>query len=141
MINKVKPFVVVILALSGFALLGYSQAWAQPPRAQQIIFGEYNDIKVQFDQKGELLAVYFLEEDCEPTLADDCWRESTAHSGVICTCVGSNCSEDLETNIANQGDPNVTLDCHEMTNSGPRSTGCPLYGSRSFTYGGLVYSR
>jgi hypothetical protein len=146
MFNKVKPFVVVFLALSGLAILGFSQAWAQPPKAQEIIFGADQDIKVQFEPNGDVKAVYFLDcvngEGCCDTAKPLCWVEDKeAEPGYICTCVGSDCTDNLDENISLANETDRIVDCHAMTNSGPRSTGCPLYGSRSYTYGGMVYSR
>jgi|GEM_PF-5534319 len=159
MFNKIKPLVVLILALCGIALLG-SQVWADPPpKAREIIFGADQDIKVQFEPNGDVAAVYFLDctdgVGCCDTTDPVCWGEpAIAEPGYICTCVGTECvTEDeegngdtaLEINLArfnaNGNSDNFTFDCHEMTNSGPRSTGCPLYGSRSYTIGGVVYSR
>ena len=150
MFNKIKPLMVLILALCGIALLG-SQVWADPPpKAREIIFGAYQDIKVQFEPNGDVAAVYFWQCDkategedcCEPTSADDCWGDAVEPDpGYICTCVGSACTDDLDDNIAFRNETDRIVDCHEMANSGPRSTGCPLYGSRSYTIGGVVYSR
>ena len=145
MFKKVKPLMLLILVYCGLALLG-SQVWAQPPKAQEIIFGEDNDIKVQFLPNGDVKAVYFLncKEDlgCCDTGDSDCWEgPAEAKPGVICTCVGSECTDDLQENIYLQNDTTRIVDCHDIKNSGPRSTGCPLYGSRSYTYGGVVYSR
>ena len=146
MFNKAKPLVVLILALCGIALLG-SQVWADPPpKAQEIIFGADQDIKVQFEPNGDVKAVYFLDcvegEGCCDTANPECWGEpAEADPGYICTCVGSACTDNLDDNIAFGNETDRIVDCHAMTNSGPRSTGCPLYGSRSYTYGGMVYSR
>jgi hypothetical protein len=146
MFNKIKPFVVVFLALSGLALLGCSLAWAQqPPKAQEIIYsdgGEGNAIKVKYNPQGDVTAVYFWDDTCTPDPTNDCWDGPIpAQKGVICTCVGSECSDDLDYNLANQSHPDITLDCREMKNSGPQSTGCPLLGSLGFTISGQAYTR
>jgi len=145
MFNKIKPFVVVFLALSGLALLGCSLAWAEPPKAQEIIYSDGeggNAIKVKYNPQGDVIAVYFWEEECTPNSANDCWDGPIpAQKGVICTCVGTDCSDDLDYNLANQNNPDITVDCHEMKNSGPQSSGCPLIGSYGFTVGGYAYTR
>ena len=41
MFNQIKPFMVIILALSGLALMVSSQVWAQGPKAQEIIYLRY----------------------------------------------------------------------------------------------------
>ena len=118
MFKKVKPLMLLILVFCGLALLG-SQVWAQPPKAQEIIFGEDNDIKVQFLPNGDVKAVYFLncEDDlgCCDTGDSDCWEgPAVAKPGVICTCVGSECTDDLQENITLQNDTTRIVDCHDI---------------------------
>ena len=67
MFNQVKAFMVIILALSGLALLISSQVWAQGPKAQEIIYDDgagNNYIKVQYNPQGEVTGVWFF--DVEP---------------------------------------------------------------------------
>jgi len=138
MFKKAKPLIVAFLALTSLILLGYNQVRAEdppkPPTAQEIIFGQ--EIKVLFDSSGEVTEVYFLTG--YESNGDPIWTQvEAANYGVLCTCIGEECSDILEDNLNN---PNVTLDCHEITNAGPRSTGCPIYGSCTYLIGGRTYS-
>lgn len=155
MVNQVKLFMVIILAVCGLALLVGSQTWAQGPKAQEIIYDDgegNNNIKVQIDPEGEVTGVWFWvgelvgTEVCDPsTETPPCWVEQQPQSGIICTCVDGDgdtidykCSETLADNLNN---PNVTLDCHDLKKAGPGS-GCAMVGSTNFaTRTGFVYIR
>lgn len=134
MYNQVKSFMVIILALSGLALLISSQVWAQGPKAQEIIFDDgagNNYIKVQYNPQGEVAGVWFFDVDPSCENEAPCWVLQQPQKGIICTCLDGDepCSETLADNLNN---PNVTLDCHDIKRAGPDSTGCPMIGSWDF---------
>jgi hypothetical protein len=139
MFNKLKSFVVVILVLSGLALLMSSQAWAGPPKAQTVIYtdsytGE-NLIKVVFDDNGDLKDVYYWDKVTGDWSADPI----IGQQAIMCTCVdnGADCEDSLSANIVKNG---VIVDCHEIDNSaGSGASGCPLYGSPAYLYGGFIF--
>jgi len=133
MLKRPKFILMILLLSAGVLLLGSSQIWAAPPCETVRIFdgGEYGPIKVVFNPGTcEVEEVYFCDLSGGCTSDADWGTAATAvPDPVICTCYGTECVDDLHTNLTNS---NVTVDCHEIISVGPRSSGCPILGSRTY---------
>ena len=140
MTRKIGQLLPVILILVCIAVMGFvqvTQSYAEPPKTRVQIFegGPDGRIKVVFSNPIE---VYF-----ETSPGSDVWEQKYPRSnpGVLCVCVGADCDDNLEQNKINMGNPDydISLDCHEIKDSGPISTGCPFIGTRGYLYGGDLY--
>ncbi|MBE9572833.1 MAG: hypothetical protein IMF11_19590 [Proteobacteria bacterium] len=158
MVKKLSITFLITVVFATIGLLGYAQIWAKPPCEQVRIFD--NRIKVVFEPEcEEVKEVYFWrgtpgdgtnsecdDGGCSPTNCsacpegncDSCWRLATEETAVMCTCEGSECVDDLQTNIDNS---NVTVVCYLVTDTGPLS-GCPIYlNPDRYFFGGGYYGR
>jgi hypothetical protein len=125
--RKLFITLLVTAVFATVALLGYGQIWAKPPCEELRIFD--NKIKVQFKPGcEEVLDVWFWENGD--------WRLAQKTTAVMCTCEGADCVDDLQANINN---PNVTVECYPVRDTGPLS-GCPVYlNPDRYFFGGSYY--
>ena len=150
---KLRFVLMISLLSAGLVLLGGSQIWAKPPCEAVRIFdgGEYGSIQVLFDPDTcEVVEVYICDD--EHITPGECadWGAQVAPvqgTSVICTCTvnddapsGTQCDhDDLKYNIDH---PELfTVDCHDIKSVGPRSSGCPIFGSTVYGIGGDIYYR
>ena len=123
-----KKFSIAFLVTAVFAtvaLMSYGQARAKPPCEEERVFDQRIYVKFKPDCE-EVIWVKFCDTwdgngDCTN------WVPSQQKTkGVLCSCEGSGCVDDLQTNIDNMSDPDVTVECWEVRDTGPLS-GCPIY--------------
>ena len=143
MFKRAQPILLFTLVFTIVALLGYVQVWAEcdsltPSLTTTVI---EDNIKVVSGCDGRPVAVYFWDDSCTPSATDDCWRLATPKKGVLCTCIGVDCSDDLNWNLQNPG-PTVNVQCYEIKQGSAGSQGCAVYSNpRTYIYGGDTYSR
>ena len=139
MFKRAHPIQLCTLVFIAFALLGYSQLWAKPPCERERIFDDR--IKVEFDEDCEnVTGVWFYE--------DGDWKEAIPDVAVMCICSGEDCVDDsgggIDENIILDNDPklDVYVECHVVKDTGPKSSGCPVYlNPDRYFFGGTYYRR
>ena len=130
-------FVMIFVAMT--FLVG-SQGLAVKPACQEVqIFR--NEIKIEWTAGcEELVNVYFKDSNYPGG-----WRPGVEITLTMCTCEGNDCVDNLDTNIAREGqmcngEPcDVTVECFPVRDSGPK-LGIPIFlnpprscvGSRCF---------
>jgi len=142
MLNKPKFVLIIFLLAAGVVLLSSSQILAEPPCEKVRIFDGGNDglIMAVFNPGTCELDKVYICVDVDGLTGDcsDWGAEVVGRPGVICTCTGAECVDELAANVSNT---NVKVDCHEIKTAGPRSSGCPIFGSTTYLYGGSAYRR
>jgi hypothetical protein len=140
MLKRAKPILLFTLVFAAVAMLGTIPALADKPQCQEVqIMGPIKFVWAPGcpDGSGQVF-IFDTSLNCPssctlPTGPTDpacnsCWRLGVEVELLICTCEGSGCVSDLNTNIANQSSPNVTVVCDTtpVIDTGP-SLGAALF--------------